>query len=276
MGEVKEKGINILCIFNDAKNLYLKHFKFLICISLVTLLTSITQHTYAFVFKQNFSYLVDFILGILDTLLLMWIYTALTYKILFILNREELTFLGTLKSPKRKYWRVIRVSIVFGFITAIPFVLVFILMHILTKSFVINPIINILLWMVGIVPVLYILTKYYFVMTSATLESDEINSFSKSKELTKGNYLKIFVGIFIISVLLYALPIINGFYLKKIEKKFADSIVYLKNIIIAFYNVIVLPLNVSFVTIFYLRLKAFKIKTNQNLSNNNDLGMSDN
>lgn len=276
MEEVKKRGIDILYIFDDAKNLYLKNFKFLLCVSPVSLLTSITRYTYAFVFKQNFSYLVDSILGILDILVLMWIYTALTYKILSILNGEELTFLNTLKSPKRKYWRVIKVSIGFGFITAIPFVLVFIIMYVLTKSIVIAPIINIFLWSVGIIPVLYIFTKYYFVMTSAALESDKTNSFSNSKELTKGNYLRVIAGIFISSVVLYVLPLINGFYVKKFEENFADSIVYLKNISIAFYNMIVLPLNISFITILYLRLKEFKLKTNCSKSNSNVSVATDN
>ncbi len=258
MEVVENKQINILCIFNEAKNLYLKNFKFLLSVSLVTLLTSIAQYTYTLVFKGNFSHLVDFILGIIDTLVSMWIYTALTYKILSILNGEELTFLNTLKSPKRKYWRVIKVSMVFGFIIAIPFVLVFIIMYVLTKSIVIAPIINVILWSVVIIPILYIFTKYYFVMTSAALESDKINSFSNSKKLTKCNYWRVFVGIIIVSVVLYFVPLINGFYVKKFEKNFADLVVYLKNICIAFYNVIVLPLNISFVTILYLRLRNSK------------------
>lgn len=228
----RKDKISVFEILQQGFSLYINNFKVLIGISVLYFLISFIAKTFEYYknFIGSLWHMGGYII-IQLILIIPYIYftTILAISMISVIsnkyNHRNMSLREAYAFSKTKFWRYFGASIGFGLIIMVPFIIEIVILMTVKEA-----LLKYSLLIVFAIPLIYLSTVYGFGPLISCLDNGDTRYFTMSKDLVKGNLLKVFIiGIissFIFSVPFYYLIFLRGDYRELVPSyRYAISIV---------------------------------------------------
>lgn len=210
--------LSIRSVIKGSFETYKKEWQTLLMISFLSALISVSGELMAVLFKNfrpEFMMPLLIIIGYAFKVVRFYLVGRLTVTLILAskksLSNKCLQIWDIFVEAKSTTWRYIGYSIIFGLIISFSFFPIGFIIF-LGEIFNFFFPIKIFLYLLGAVLPVYLATIYYFSLITAVVHPENSNIFSYSKELVKGNFLKVFLLLLVSLVTIFSDFILIGIF----------------------------------------------------------------
>ena len=193
------KEINIGNIFKSSVDTYKEYWKTLMIITLmstiISVVVSVTINTLLSYQVLNWILLYTFVYWIIQGIGFYFtsrLSVTLIISTINAISNEKVEIAKNYEAAKKTVWRYMGITILLTLILFIPSTFMTYGLYNGKASGISFPI-SVLMFLVGIVPTLYLSTTFCFANYIAVLKSNETKAFSYSKKLVSGNFIKVLI-----------------------------------------------------------------------------------
>lgn len=280
--------IDIFGVFVETISFFCRKFGSLAGISLVFLLTVLTSSyflqdrvalTGGFP-RVDIPVIVRILILAVSFLIIIWVKAALINATAAQYQGSHFAYSEMTKDVNGKYWRIFRAVVLLEVVLLIPAIYFPIIDNIIDT---VSGSTMTLLGLVAIGLFIYLYIKFTFVVPCAVLEDKNIGCFRISSRLVKGNFWRICAGLLALGLIENAIPLILSYVISGrlawvVTPPNTSVLIYnlsinlgnqmapaamlsLQNVVLMAFNAfVIIPLEVAFITLLYLRSKEMVLE----------------